>query len=190
MLSEVFMKLGAVIAAFSVGVLFAASSSAAIYSKSVAVIKATFDKNGANKCSDQLAGTLEFLVNGRSLIYSQQWMKKDANNNPILVDFMIAGTKSNYSLFGSVMLMPDNSKCSGSYVASYVASTANCKAYMEKEGFNGPEFIDGSNDSNGDGGTAYLRDVKDKSQLSFIFNDVAGGCSVTKRESLSYPINK
>lgn len=156
-----------------------------ILSKDVVAIKEAFDKVGATSCSESMAGFLQFLAKGRSISSNRQWGTVEPSKSTISVDFLISGTKNDYSYFGSIVLAPVGTKCKGNYVYSYVAPSQNCKAYMEKEGFTGSDWTEDMTDTNGDGGNYYFLSVKKSPALNFIFNDVAGGCSVTKREVLN-----
>lgn len=168
----------------------APNGSAGVLPKDVLAIKNDFDKVGATKCSQAIAETFHFLAKGRPFTTNRQWGTSDTNKKPISLDFMIAGTKSNYSYVGAIVFIPLGDRCVGNYVYSYVAPSQNCKVYMQKDGFDGPDWKAGVTDPNGDGGSAYFLSVKTDSSLKFIFNDVAGGCSVTKREPLNFDAGK
>lgn len=168
----------------------APNGSAGVLPKDVLAVKNDFDKAGATRCSQVIAETFHFLAKGRAFSINRQWGTTDTNRKPISLDFMITGTKSDYSLIGAIDLAPVGDRCIGTYVYSYVAPSQNCKAYMQKAGFDGPNWKLGKTYPNGDGGSAYFLSVKTDSSLNFIFNDVAGGCSVTKREPLDFDAGK
>ena len=173
-----------------IGFALAADGGAAVLPKDVAAVRESFDKVGATSCSLALAEALNFLAKGRAITSNRQWNTGDPNKKPISVDFLIAGTKSAYSSSGAIVLAPTGSKCTGNYIVTYVAPSENCKAYMQKEGFDGPDWNQDIVDPNGDGGQVYFLSPKKNNGLNFIFNDVAGGCSVTKRETLTVDIAK
>ncbi len=159
--------------------------------KEVSQVKEIFDKHGATSCSQAMAETINFLVNGRVFTFNALWSNQNTNKNPISVDFLISGTKNDYSYTGSIVLLPVGDKCVGAYVYSFVEPTHNCKNYMRKIEFDGSvKNLNSAYYLNGDGGSAYFMTVMDNSSLHFIFNDVAGGCSVTKREMLNIDAKK
>lgn len=175
--------------AFSLGITIT-NASAGVLPKDILTIKTSFDKVGATTCSQSLAETLHFLAKGRAISNNRQWSTSDTNKKPISIDFLISGTQSDYSTSGAIVLAPVGNKCIGTYVYSYVAPSENCKTYMQKSGFDGPKWIQDMTDSNGDGGNVYFLSIKDNNALNFIFNDVAGGCSMTKRETLNLDATK
>ena len=171
--------------AFSVGIMIVSDATAGVLPKDILAIKASFDKVGATTCSQALAETLNFLAKGRSIGNNRQWSTSDTNKKPISIDFLISGTQNDYSTSGAIVLTPAGDKCFGAYVYSLVAPSENCKTYMQKAGFNEPNWSQDMTDPNGDGGKFYFLSVKNNpNTLNFIFNDVAGGCSMTKRETL------
>lgn len=177
--------------AFSVGIMIASDASAGVLPKDILAIKGSFDKVGATSCSQALAETLNFLAKGRSITNNRQWSTSDTNKKPISIDFLISGTQSDYSTSGAIVLAPVGNKCVGTYVMSYVAPSESCKTYIQKEGFNSPEWNQDLTDANGDGGKVYFLSVKNNpNALNFILNDVAGGCSLTKRETLNMDATK
>jgi hypothetical protein len=176
--------------AICVGFSSASNVFAGVLPKDILSIKESFDKVGATSCSQALAETLHFLAKGRSISNNKQWSTSDTNKKPISIDFLISGTKSDYSTSGAIVLTPTGNKCVGTYVYSLVAPSENCKTYMQKAGFDGPDWSQDMTYPNGDGGTAYFLSVKKNSGLNFIFNDVAGGCSLTKRETLMLDAGK
>jgi len=179
------MKLAPFFMAFTVGTTIAADASAGVLPKDILAIKASFDKVGATSCSLALAETLNFIAKGRTVAYNKQWSTSETNKKSISIDFLIEGTQSDYSFFGAIVLTPVGNECVGTYVYSFVAPSENCKTYMQKAGFDGPEWTQNLTDPNGDGGNVYFLSVKKNNALNFIFNDVAGGCSMTKREILN-----
>ena len=152
--------------------------------KDISEIKSTFDKEGATSCSQSMAETLHFIAKGRAITVNKQWATSNTNKKPISVDFLVSGTKSDYSMNGAVVLTPVENQCIGSYVYNFVAPSENCKTYMQKEGFDGPEWTIDITDPNGDGGSVYFISLKSNAGLSFVLNDVAGGCNFRKRETL------
>ena len=159
-------------------------TSAAVLPKDILSIKESYDKVGATNCSQALAETLNFLAKGRSMDNNKQWSTSDTNKKPISIDFLISGTKTDYSTSGSIVLTPVGNKCFGAYVYSFVAPSENCKIYIQKEGFDSPDWVQEMTDPNGDGGTVYFLSPKKNNGLNLILNDVAGGCALTKRETL------
>lgn len=172
------------------GVMATSNAVAGVLPKDVMSIKESFDKVGANTCSLALAETVNFIAKGRSISNNKQWYTSDTNKKPISIDFLIAGTKNDYSISGAIVLTPVGNQCLGSYVYSFVAPSENCKTYIQKQGFDGPDWQQDMTDPNGDGGTVYFLSVKTNQGLNFIFNDVAGGCSLTKRETLRLDVKK
>lgn len=168
----------------------ASTASAGVLPKDILSIKESFDQVGATSCSQALAETVHFLAKGRPVSNNKQWSTSDTNKKPISIDFLISGTKSDYSTSGAIVLTPVGNKCFGTYVYTLVAPSENCKTYMQKAGFDGPDWSQNMTDSNGDGGTAYFLSVKKNSGLNFILNDVAGGCALTKRETLFLDASK
>ena len=164
--------------------------SAVVLPKDILSIKQSFDKVGATSCSQALAETLHFLAKGRAISNNRQWSTSNTNKKPISLDFLISGTKDNYSTSGSIILVPIENQCLGTYVYSYVAPSENCKTYIQKEGFDGPDWNQDLTDPNGDSGKVYFLSLKKNNGLNFILNDVAGGCSLTKRENLFLDITK
>ena len=169
----------------------APNGSAGVLPKDVLAIKNDFDKTGATKCSQAIAETFHFLAKGRAFSINRQWSTSDTNKKPIGLDFMISGTKGDYSYVGAIYLAPVGDRCIGTYVYSYVAPSQNCKVHMQKAGFDGPDWKQlGKTYPNGDGGSTYFVSLKKSPALNFIFNDVAGGCSLTKREPLDFDAGK
>jgi len=183
-------KLISLFLAFSVSFAITSGATAEILPKDVLAIKAAFDKAGATSCSQALAETLSFIAKGRSISNNRQWSTTETNKKPISIDFMISGTQNDYSYSGSIVLAPVGNNCVGTYVYTYVAPSENCKIYIQKAGFDGANWSQDMTDKNGDGGNAYFLSVKTNNNLNFIFNDVAGGCSMTKRETLSFEASK
>lgn len=163
----------------------APNGSAGVLPKDVLAVKNDFDKAGATRCSQAIAETFHFLAKGRPFSYNRQWGTSDTNKKPVGLDFMITGTKSDYSLIGAIYFTPVGDRCIGTYVYSYVAPSQNCKVHMQKAGFDGPDWKLDATYPNGDGGSTYFVSLKKNPALNFIFNDVAGGCSLTKREPLN-----
>jgi hypothetical protein len=178
------------IVAISIVLTTASNAFAGVLPKDILAIKESFDKVGATSCSQALAETLHFLAKGRSIMNNRQWSTSDTNKKAISIDFLISGTKSDYSTSGAIVLTPVGNKCVGTYVYSFVAPSENCKTYIQKAGFDSPDWSQDMTDPNGDGGTAYFLSVKKNSGLNFILNDVAGGCSLTKRETLNLDATK
>jgi hypothetical protein len=162
-----------------------ASIYAEVLPKDVIEVKDTFDNKGATSCSQAMADTINFLANGRAFNYNALWGNTDTNNKPISVDFLISGSKDEISSNGSIVLIPIKDKCVGVYVYSYVAPSHNCKIYMQKTGFDDKDRNQTTTYNNADGGTAYFLALKNINNINFIFNDVAGGCSLTVREMLT-----
>ncbi len=165
-------------------------ASAGVLPKDVLAVKDGFNKVGATKCSQAMAETLHFLAKGRPFVDNRQWNTSDTNNKPISLDFVISGTKNDYSHVGAIYLLPVGGQCRGMYVYTLVAPSQNCKTYMQKAGFEGSDWKKETTDPNGDGGSAYFVTVKNNRALNLIFNDVAGGCSLTKREPLNLDAEK
>ena len=159
--------------------------SAEVLPKDVIEVKEVFNKNGATSCSQAMADTINFLAHGRSFTYNALWGTTDADNKPISMDFSIYGSKDDYSSNGSIVLIPIRDKCIGVYVYSYVAPSHNCTAYIQKTGFDNKEMIHNSTTNNGEGGTVHFLSLRNIHNINFIFNDVAGGCSLTIREMLT-----
>lgn len=180
------------VAVFTVIACLAATphSLAGVLPKDVLVVKDGFDKVGAKRCSQAMAETLHFLANGRPFMRTSQWANSDTNNSPIGLDFMIAGTKKDYSRVGAIYFLPVGDRCRGTYVYTIVAPSQNCITYMQKAGFEGPDWKKEITQINGDGGKTYLLSLKNSPSLNFIFNDVAGGCALTKREPLNMDAGK
>ena len=176
--------------AIFVGCATATTAFAEILPKDVIEVKDTFDKNGASSCSKALADTINFLADGRAFTYNALWGTEDTNKKPISLDFLISGGKGDYSGSGSIVLIPIGDKCIGAYVLSFVAPSHNCEIYMKKVGADGQDWNHNSKYNNGDGGTAYFSTLKNNSNANFIFNDVAGGCSMTKREMINLEVKK
>ena len=176
--------------AFSVSIMIVSEVFAGVLPKDILAMKASFDKAGATSCSQGLAETLHFLAKGRSVSVNKQWSTSDSNKKPISVDFLITGNQNDYSTSGAIVLTPVGNKCVGTYVYSFVAPSENCKTYMQKAGFDGSDWTQDLVESNGDGGKVYFLSIKNNNALNFIFNDVAGGCSMTKREPLNLDITK
>ena len=176
--------------AICIGFASVSNAFAGVLPKDILSIKESFDKVGATSCSQALAETLHFLAKGRSISNNSQWSTADTNKKSISIDFLISGTKSDYSASGAIVLTPTGNKCVGTYVYSFVAPSENCKIYIQKAGFDGPDWSQDIADPNGDGGTAYFLSVKKNGGLNFILNDVAGGCSLTKRETLTLDAGK
>lgn len=172
------------------GLAAAPNSLAGVLPKDVLAVKDDFDKVGAKKCSQAMAETLHFLANGRPFMQTSQWATSGTNNSPISLDFMITGTKKDYSRVGAIYFSPIGDRCRGMYVYTIVAPSQNCKTYMQKTGFEGPDWKKEITKINGDGGEAYLLSLKNSPSLNFIFNDVAGGCALTKREPLNMDAGK
>ncbi len=169
----------------SVGSIFAE-----VLPKDVLEVKDTFNKKGATSCSQAMADTINFLANGRTFTYNALWGTTDANSKPISLDFLIHGSKDEFSSNGSIVLIPIREKCIGVYVYSYVAPSHNCKIYMQKTGFDDKNMNQTSTNSNGEGGSVHFVSLKDINNINFIFNDVAGGCSMTVREMLTLDAKK
>lgn len=172
-------------AAFTLGVAIAAEGYAAILPKDVLAVKNSFDKVGATSCSTALAETVNFIAKGRPFTDNKQWSTADTNKKTISIDFLITGDTDTYSKAGSIVLTPVSNKCVGTYVYSWVTPAKNCKEYIQKGGYDGEAWNQDLEDFNGDGGKSYFLSVKKNASLNFIFNDVAGGCSVTKRETMA-----
>lgn len=165
-------------------------SFASVLPKDILSIKDSFDKNGATSCSQVLGETLHFIVKGRPITYSKQWSTVDTNKRPISIDFLISGTKDDYSTSGAIVLTPVGNKCHGAYVYSFVAPSENCKTYIQKAGFDSADWVKDIVEPNGDGGAVYFLSTKNSNNLNFILNDVAGGCAFTKRETLQLDTKK
>jgi hypothetical protein len=168
----------------------AANVFAEVLPKDVVEVRETFEKNGATSCSKAMADTINFLADGRTFTYNALWGTMDANKKPITLDFLISGSKGDYSSNGSITLMPVGDQCVGVYVYSFVAPSRDCKTYIHTIGADGRDWNQSSKYNNGDGGTAYFLTMKKESSVNFIFNDVAGGCSVTKREMIDLKAQK
>lgn len=163
---------------------------AEVLPKDVVEVREMFDKNGATSCSKAIADTINFLADGRSFTFNALWGTTDANKKPITLDFLISGIKGEYSSNGSISLIPIGDQCSGMYVYSFVVPTRDCKTYIHTIGADGRDWNQSASYSNGDGGKAYFMSFKNESNVNFIFNDVAGGCSVTKREMINLKAQK
>ncbi|HTO18872.1 MAG TPA: hypothetical protein VL129_06970 [Pseudomonas sp.] len=168
----------------------ASGAAATVLPKNILSIKQHFDNVGATTCSGAISETLSFLAKGRDFSSNKAWSTENTNIKPIVVDFLISGTESNYSSSGTVVITPVEKQCVGAYVVTYVAPTPSCMAYIQKHGFDGAGWRQKLTDPNGDGGKTYFLSVDDSPGLNFIFNDVAGGCSITKRETLSLDAKK
>ena len=162
----------------------AADAFAEVLPKDVVEVKETFRKNGAAACSNAMANTINFLADGRPFTFSALWGTTRAETKPITLDFLIFGSKGDYSSNGSISMMPVGGECVGVYVYSFVAPSRDCKTYIHTIGADGRDWNQSSGYRNGDGGSAYFMSLKVNSAANFIFNDVAGGCSVTKREMI------
>jgi hypothetical protein len=163
----------------------AANTFAEVLSKDVIEVRKTFEQNGATSCSKAIADTINFLADGRTFTYNALWGTTDANRKPVTLDFLISGVKGEYSSNGSITLIPIGDKCVGTYVYSFVAPSRDCKTFIHTIGTDGRDWNQSSSYNNGDGGTAYFLTFKNNSNVNFIFNDVAGGCSVSKREMVN-----
>lgn len=163
---------------------------AAVLPKDVVEVKETFEKNGATSCSKAIADTIDFLADGRTFTYNALWGTTDTDKKPITLDFLIRGVKGDYSSNGSITLLPTGDHCIGVYVYSFVAPSRDCSTYIHTIGADGRDWNQSSSYSNGDGGMDYFMSLKNNSNVNFIFNDVAGGCSVTKREMVDLKIQK
>ena len=168
----------------------AANVLAEVLPKDVVEVRETFEKNGAKSCSKGIADTINFLADGRAFTYNALWGTTDANKKPLTLDFLITGSKGDYSSNGSITLVPMGEQCVGVYVYTFVAPSRDCKTYIHTIGADGRDWNQSSSYSNGDGGKAYFLTLKNESNVNFIFNDVAGGCSVTKREMINLKANK
>lgn len=167
-----------------VGFAAAASAFAEVLPKDVAEVRDTFEKNGATSCSKAMSDTINFLADGRPFTFNALWGTTDAADRPVTLDFLISGSKGEYSSSGSIVLIPMGAQCVGNYVYSFVAPSRDCKTYIHTIGADGRDWNRSSSYQNGDGGTAYFLTMKNNSGVNFTFNDVAGGCSVTKREMI------
>jgi hypothetical protein len=161
------------------------SASADVLSKEVLATKEAFDKAGATKCSQAIADTLQFVAKNRGVTVNRQWFTKGANEKPVTVQFLVLGDKESYSRSGSITLTPVGNQCIGAYVYTTVSPAQNCKSFMEKGGFTADETWEkGLTDANGDGGNTYFLSLKPNGDVVLVFNDVAGGCSLTRQETL------
>jgi hypothetical protein len=166
---------------------FAVSAHADVIPKNVLDVKANFDKAGATQCSSAMAQILSFLAKGRPYSYTYQWYSKTPNESPISLDFIVSGNKDNYSSAGSIVFTPVKDTCVGSYTYSVTYPGPSCQTAMQNNGFVEPDWKQGMTGKNGDGGHYYYMKNTKNPALGFIFNDVAGGCSMTKRETLAKP---
>lgn len=157
---------------------------AAVLPKNILAVKEAFDQVGATPCSQAIADTLNSVATGRPFALSRQWSAVDTNKRSISIDFILAGDKENYSTVGSALFVPVGTQCHGHYIYTYVAPSADCKTYMHKEGFEGTEWVVTDSGNNGDGGMFRRVNFGKNTLLGFMFNDVAGGCSLTKRETV------
>ena len=167
-----------------------ANTFAEVLPKDVIEVRNIFDRNGATSCSKAMADTINFLADGRTFTYNALWGNTDTNKKPITLDFLISGNKVDYSSSGSIILIPIGGQCVGAYETSFVAPSHDCKTYIHNIGADGKGWIQNTPSNNGDGGTAYFQMLRDNSNIVFIFNDVAGGCSVMKREMLNLNAQK
>jgi|GEM_PF-5282702 hypothetical protein len=166
------------------------SANSEVLPKNVLDTKEEFDKVGATVCSTAIASTVAFIVKGRAIDSQRQWDTKKPNQSAISIDFAAAGGKTDYSLTGSVYLIPVGNKCEGTYTYTVVFPGSNCQSVMTDKGFVAPDWSELMNDPNGDGGKVVFMSAVKSSDLSFIFNDVAGGCSMLKRESITKDVSK
>lgn len=164
---------------------------AVVLPKDVVEVRETFEKNGATSCSKAVADTINFLADGRAFTFNALWGTTDPNKKPVTLDFVIKGSKvGDYSNAGSITVAPIGDQCVGVYVFSFVAPSRDCKTYIHTIGADGRDWNQSFTYDNGDGGKAYFMTFKDNSSVNFIFNDVAGGCSVTKREMINLKAQK
>lgn len=169
---------------FVVVALLTSNAAASVLPKNVASVKDHFESVGATACSGAISSTLHFLTKGKDFTHNKAWSTVNTNARPIVVDFVISGTKSNYSYSGIIYMVPVDKQCLGTYTTTYVAPASSCMAYIEQHGFDGGDWVHNLSDLNGDGGKTHFLSLTDGQNLNFIFNDVVGGCSVTKRETL------
>lgn len=168
----------------------ASNANAVILSKEALPIKIKLDNLGATKCSTAIASTIDFIAKGDAVEYMTSWNKTDVNNKTISIDFLIPGSSSSYSKSGTIALTPVGNQCIGTYIYSSTYPSNDCKTYLEKQGFNSPDWQQDVTGLNGDGGNYYFLSPKGTPSLQFIFNDVAGGCALTKREQLEIDFTK
>ena len=145
-----------IVMAICIGFTFASNVFAGVLPKDILSIKESFDQVGATSCSQAIAETLHFLAKGKPISNKRQWSTSDTNKKSISIDFLISGTKSDYSTSGAIVLSPMGNKCVGTYVYSFVAPSENCKTYIQKSGLDGPDWSQELTDQNGDGGTVYF----------------------------------
>ena len=162
----------------------AMTAQADVLSKSALHLRNEFISSGANQCADAMAETMQFLSENRPFDEQRQWSTTAPNANPIVVDFVVAGNETAYSRAGSVSLVPAGGKCRGEYTYTQTEPASNCGDFIKKEGFDGPDWKTVLTGLNGDGGKSYFLSVLNKPNLTIILNDVAGGCSLIKREEL------
>ena len=183
-------KLTSLLFVVMVGYATAGIALAEVLPKDVAEVRDTFERNGATSCSKAMSDTINFLDDGRDFTYNALWGTTDPGNKPVTLDFLISGSKGEYSSSGSIVLVPVGELCVGNYVLTFVAPSRDCKTYIHTIGADGRDWNQSSSYRNGDGGSAYFLTMKKNSSVNFTFNDVAGGCSVTKREMINLNTNR
>jgi len=159
-------------------------------SKDAENIRQVFLRAGATTCAHAMAETIMFVADGRSLMTYRLWNTAKPNVQPIITDFVVAGTKSSYSRTGSISLTPTAGRCVGNYVYTTTLDGTDCADAMLTLHFTPPEWKIEETDGNGDGGKARLVSLDKKDGLVFIFNDMAHGCTMTKRELLNLDLNE
>lgn len=167
-----------------------ACANAALLSKTAQRVKKGLDDAGASSCSQAAAETVDFLADGRSIVWNSAWSTSEPAKKSIHIDITVAGDNKNFSRVGAIVFTPTGNQCQGSYVYNTPIGSKDCKRTMEENGFVEPQWKQVSSKENGDGGSSYFVELTGKNNLNFTFNDLpGGGCVMTKRESLSSPKN-
>lgn len=163
-------------------ILIAFNSQATPMSKDILKLKADLDGYGATICSETVAKIMQGIANGRGFNIKTKWSILKPNKNPILIDLAVKGDSNYPSSVGAITITPSNGQCVGSYSFTSIYPSKNCASFIGDNELNTPEWILLTTDNNGSGGKTRFYALDKNDGLNFIYNDVNGGCSVTKSE--------